>query len=392
MNRLRNVSLALILTIFLFSAASADKQVTFGGEVFANWYYDMSDTLNALANRSDVDFDSYSRFQVSRAYLSAKAKLSDQTYGKATIDVEPEFNVMRLKYGYIGWRFFENEQMKFGTKLGLVETPYVYNMDKIWGRRYISMIPLELLGMQSSADYGLSFYGKFGEDAKWGKAYLSFFNGPGYMEPDEANPTKDVDFVFFLTPLNGQPDFAQSKIGFQYNTGKVNAYNDSSLTKNDYNKSILSFMADFRYLKLFNIGLEYNSYTSPYVLDILDVGLNTFAADTSDMKIKSMSIFGALWFGELMPDTKTVRTLNLFFRYIMLDPDADNHANVGYPPPAGTNPYEAKAKSMIIGLECDPIKGFKTSLSFHSDKISKLGAGVGDVSNSYLYLNMGLWF
>jgi len=387
MNRFWSFSLAIVLGLLMFSVASADKEVTLGGEVFSHWYIDLSDTLDAFGNRSDVQFDSYNSFEITRAYLTGKAKLSDKTYGKVTIDVEPSLNVMRLKYGYMGWKFYENEQFKMGTKMGLVETPYIYNMDKAWGRRYISMTPLELTGMQSSADFGLSFWCKFGEDAKWGKANLSLFNGPGYMNPDENNPTKDIDLTVFLTPLNANPDLAASKVGFQFNTGKVNAYNDSGDVADDYKKTIISFMADFRFAELFNLGVEYNSYTSPFILDVLDIGLNNFAGDRSDVKINSLSIMGGLWFGELMPDSKALSTLDLFFRYIMLDPDADDHTNIGY-----GAAYEVKANEMLIGVECAPIEGFKTSVNFQTDKITDLGPGVDDITNSYIYLNMGLMF
>jgi len=387
MNRFWSFFLVVILGLLMFSVASADKEVTLGGEVFSHWYMDISDTLDAFGNRSDVQFDSYNSFEITRAYLTGKAKLSDKTYGRVTVDIDPGDNNILLKYGYVGWKFYENEQIKMGAKMGLVETPYIYNMDKAWGRRYISMTPLELTGMQSSADFGLSFWCKFGEDAKWGKANLSLFNGPGYMNPDENNPTKDIDLTVFLTPLNANPDLAESKVGFQFNTGKVNAYNDSSDVEDDYKKTIISFMADFRFAKLFNLGVEYNSYTSPFILDVLGVGLNNFAGDRSDIKINSISIMGGLWFGELMPDSKALSTLDLFFRYIMLDPDADDHTNIGY-----GAAYEVKANEMLIGVECAPIDGFKTSVNYQTDKITDLGPGVDDITNSYIYLNMGLMF
>ncbi|UCC78492.1 MAG: hypothetical protein JSW64_09410 [Candidatus Zixiibacteriota bacterium] len=399
MNRLWNFALALILGVFLFSVAGAEKEVMFGGELFSSWYYDMSDSLTDFGNRSYVRFDNYNRFQVTRAYLTGKAKLSDRTYGRISSDVNPSYNYIRLKYGYVGWAFLRSEKLDLGANMGLVENPYIYNMDEIWGRRYISMTPGEMSwnqdapGMQSSADFGLSFWGKFGEDGKVGKAFISFFNGPGYTETDENNPTKDVDFTIFLNPLNAQPGLEESKIGFQFSTGKVNAYNDSSDIEDYYKMSILSFMGDLRYRKLFNIGLEYNGYTSPYILDVLNTGLYYFDFDdSSDVKVSSLSIFGALWFGELMPDSRALQTLDLFFRYVMLDPDTDDHDDIGYPSPAGTEPYEVKATQMIIGLECAPVEGFKSSLNFQSDKIKDRGAGLNNVTNSYLYLNMGLWF
>jgi len=387
MNRFWSFFLVVILGLLMFSVASADKEVTLGGEVFSHWYMDISDTLDAFGNRSDVQFDSYNSFEITRAYLTGKAKLSDKTYGRVTVDIDPGDNNILLKYGYVGWKFYENEQIKMGAKMGLVETPYIYNMDKAWGRRYISMTPLELTGMQSSADFGLSFWCKFGEDAKWGKANLSLFNGPGYMNPDENNPTKDIDLTVFLTPLNANPDLAESKVGFQFNTGKVNEYDDSLQTADDYKKTIISFMADFRFAKLFNLGVEYNSYKSPYILDVLNMIPSNSATDDSDIKINSISIMGGLWFGELMPDSKALSTLDLFFRYIMLDPDADDHTNIGY-----GAAYEVKANEMLIGVECAPIDGFKTSVNYQTDKITDLGPGVDDITNSYIYLNMGLMF
>jgi hypothetical protein len=353
---------------------------------------DLSDTLDAFGNRSDVQFDSYNKFGISRTYLTGKAKLSEKTFGRITVDVDPGDDMIHLRYGYIGWICVKSETGTFGGKLGLVENPYINNMDWIWGRRYISMTPSELLDMQPAADFGVSMWGKLGEKGKWGRAYLSLFNGTSYSDPDEDNPSKDFDMTVFLHPLAGQPDFAKSTVGFQFVTGKVSAYDESTDVSDDYKKTLISFLANFRYAKLLNLGLEYNSYKSPYILDVLGSGLDTFAGDQSDIKVNSFSIFGALWFGELMAESKAFSTLNLFFRYIMLDPDADDHDNVGYPPPVGGDPFEVKANQIMIGLECSPIKGFKGSLNFQSDKITNLGAGIDDVTNSYLYLNMGLWF
>jgi hypothetical protein len=387
MNRWWNMALAGLIALLIFSPASADKEVKFGGEVFSHWYMDLSDTLDAFGNRSDVDFDSYNEFGISRTYLTGKAKLSEKTFGRITVDVNPSDDMIHLKYGYIGWKCVQSEPYSFGGKLGLVENPYINNMDWIWGRRYISMTPSEITEMQPAADFGISMWGKLGEKGKWGRGYLSLFNGTSYMSPDENNPSKDIDFTLFLTPLSAQPDFEKSTIGFQFVTGKVNAYDDSAQTSDDYKKTLISFLADLRYSGVFNLGLEYNSYKSPYVLDVLGVGLNNFAADQSDIKVNSISIFGTLWFGEFMPDSKVLSTLDLFFRYVMLDPDGDDHDNIGY-----GAPYEVKASQMMIGLECSPIKGLKSSLNYQQDKITDFGAGIEDVTNSYLYLNMGLWF
>ncbi len=154
-------------------------------------------------------------------------------------------------------------------------------------------------------------------------------------------------------------------MGFQYYTGTLNAYDDSSQTEDDFKKSIISAMANVQYRKLFALGLEYDSYG--------------FQQDTSgvmvDNKANAISLFGTLWFEELIKDNEMMKTLNFFFRYIMYDPDGEDLAG------------EMKSTDMIIGVECIPVDGFRSSLNYQSNVDKDLGPGVDDVTNSYLYLN-----
>ncbi len=385
----RNVVLMMVMALIVFSIAKAEKEVNFSGLVYAYWYYDMSDTLDAFGNQSDVDFDSYNRFGITRTYLSAKARVSDRTFGRITVDVNPKDNNIRLKYGYIGWKCFENRQIMFGGKLGLLETPWIANANKAWSRRYISKTASDFFGLQTSADFGITLWSKLGKKGKWGNANFSILNGTSYKEPDEKDNSKDIDLTVFIKPLNAQPDFEKSIIGFQINSGKISDFDSSGVFTDDFKKTTISILANLQYNELLNLGVEYNSYSSPYVLDVFDVGLDKFAnGDTSDVIISATTIFGTLWFGELLPDIKKLQTTGLFFRYIAVDADADDHTDIGYDSPNAVDPFGMKSTMMMIGLECNPVKGFKGSLNFQSDKITNRGTGLDDITNSYLYLNM----
>jgi len=356
------------LLIFAFSMAHAEKEISLGGKVYAHWYYDLSDSLNAPGNISDANFDSYNAFGISRAYLTGSAKLSEKTSGKVTVDVNPNSNDnnIRLKFAYLKWHFYTGLQFDLTAKLGLHETPWIYGMDKIWGRRYLAKTPTDQLGMLTTSDNGLSFLSNLGEKGKWGSASLSIFNGASYESPWDNNPSKDINIAAFLTPLNSKAEFANSTIGFQYYMGTHNAYDDSSLTKDDYKQTLMSVVANFQYKKTFALGVEYNS-------------LGFQQPDTSgvmvDNKENSMAIFGTLWFAELAQNTKMLQDLNVFFRYMTDDPDGEDLVN------------EMSETELIVGLECTPVDGFAASLNYRADTAKDLGPGVDDISNAYLFLN-----
>ncbi len=377
--------IVVLMVLLAFSVASADKEVKVGGQIFAQWFYDMSDTL--AYSRSGLDFDDYSVFGINRAYLYAKAKMSDKTWGKVTVDVDPDNNNVRLKFAFINWKFFTQENFDLSTRLGLQGTPWISEMDATWGRRYLEKTPSDQLGMQTSSDFGLSFGSKFGEKGKWGYARLAFFNGTSYEAPTENNPTKDINLAVFLTPLNANPDLAKSKIGFQVYSGTLNSYDDSAQVKDDHKKTMISIMADVRYRKLFALGVEYNSYKSPQILDIYGAGSGTWP-DLSDNKVTAIALFGTLWFADLAENTPLLRTTNIFFRYMTVDLDADDHEIV---PPGGIN-FETSANELIFGVECEPVKGVAASLNYRAEKIKDIPLMTDDISNSYLYLNMLLAF
>ena len=383
----------VLMVLFAFSMASADEEVKVGGQIFAQWYYDMSDTLDY--SRSDVDFDNYSAFSIQRAYIYAKAKLSDKTWGKVTVDVIPATDriitnrgLIRLKYAFINWELLSRENFDLSTRLGLQGTPWIDEMDAVWGRRYLEMTPTEQLGMETSADFGLSFGSNLGEEGKWGHARLAFFNGASYEAPAENNPTKDINLAVFLTPLHANPDLAKSKIGFQVYSGTLNSYDDSAQVKDDYKKTMISIMGNLQYRELFALGLEYDSYKSPQILDVADRGFGGAWPDLSDNKVTAIALFGTLWFADLAKNTSLLRTTSLFFRYMMVDPDADDHEII---PPGGIN-FETSANEFIFGVECEPVKGVAAALNYRTEKIKDIPLMTDDISNSYLYLNMLLAF
>ncbi len=376
MNKKLAVLTIAAMLLLAFSVASADKETGFGGKIYAHWYYDLSDSLQY--SMSNTDFDSYSAFGVSRSYITGWAKLTDKSSGKVTIDMNPANNNIRLKYAYLKWNLFSGARIGVWSKFGLHETPWIKGMNKTWGRRYLAKTPSDVLGMETSSDNGISVIGKLGEKGKWGWASLSIFNGASYSSPWDNNPNKDINLAAFIAPLNGNADFAKSTVGFQYYSGTLNSYNTSDTTaqvEDDYRKSLISAMANFQYKKLFALGVEYDSYNSSVELGTANNMWLDSLGNVVENKATAIALFGTLWFEELMKDNEKLKSLNVFFRYAMFDPDGDDLDS------------EMNTTEMIFGVECAPYKGLKTSLNYRSDTVKDLGVGVDDISNAYLFLN-----
>ena len=257
------------------------------------------------------------------------------------------------------WKFYSQEDFSFSTQFGLHPNPWLAGMHKVV-RRYVAQTRSQHWDLNRLADYGASFIGGFGEKGKWGHAYLSMWNGTGANDAIDANPKKDVSFVVWLNPLTSE-DFQKSKVGVQYYMGWDEDYDAQDEDNEDaYKYNLMSAMGNIQYKGLFNLGVEYNGYTHKAM------------EGEDDMKASAMTLFGTLWFAELAEDSKAFQTLNVFFRYGMVDPDADFD--------------DDEVTDMIFGVECNPVKGFATSLNYRSETF-KTGEGNDDYIEKYLFLN-----
>jgi hypothetical protein len=289
------------------------------------------------------------------------------------------------------WKFYSQEKFAFWTKFGLHETPWLAGMNKIW-RRYVAQTFSQELGWNNLGDYGLTFVGVLGEKGKIGKAYLSMFNGNGEFDSYDPNPKKDLSFVVWLNPLHSNEDYAASKLGFQYYKGyhedydyqwEIDPQGDRVEVDEDlYKNNVMSFVGNFDFKKLFAIGAEYNTHTTAWDPD-------------SDLKETLITVFGELDLGEAAPDNEFLKTLSIFFRYGMFDPDADDHV-IGQDANGDDVLWEETATSMLFGVECSPVKGVSTSINYRTqtDKdIYDFGNDeLYDETESYIYLNAGFWF
>lgn len=205
------------------------KGFKFSSTLFAEWN---SKNPDGGATGSTNDFN------VNRAYISLSKEINDWLGMNVTADLFTSKDAddkgngleLRLKYAYVAMKFFGTE-----TRLGMIGTPSESYDSSIWPLRVQGKNLLDDLGIQPSADFGISNQGVFGgymDDeylkfaskpfaGKWGGYSIGVFNGSGY-DTTEANNNKVVSGMIYFRPLPSVPVLKGLQIAYAGTYGESN--------------------------------------------------------------------------------------------------------------------------------------------------------------------------
>ena len=340
-------------------------ETTVNGRLYAEWLMNTSETtvgydeqISGIPPETTLvprTVDGFNQFNITRAYVTVKSKLSERTSVRITSDIKESnglYNIM-LKYGYLDWLpGFGNERLK--VRFGLQPTQYIDEMNGVWGRRYLIKTIGDLSSFLTSSDLGASAIFSLGADKKLGNFSITVFNGTKYSDTREANKNKDLNFFGIINPLKNSNNLKNSVLLAQAYIGTQNEdVSAAGVTASDWKRKLISVGGALVYKSLFDLGFDINNLT-------LGDG-----PGNDDLKRSGMSFFGTIYLADLSPNSTALRTLNLFARVDLLDPDTetDKDANTTF----------------ITGLECTPVKGFKASVnyrntSFEADGVDAEGA------------------
>ena len=347
------VSLAIgVLMLATVVANAADTKVN--GRLYADWRLNTSDGA-----------DSENSFNLTRAYVTVKSKLSDYTAVRITSDIRStdafDGYDVTLKYAYIDWMpKFANDRLT--VRFGLHPTPYIDVMNKIWNRRYLEKTVSDKYKYLTSSDLGAALILGLGENNKLGSLEFHVFNGSSYSDVEEMNKQKDFNFYGEINPLLNNADFKRTKLIGQAYLGTQNVMIDSTEEASQYKNQLISFGGVLGYRNTFDLGGEVNFHT-------MGEGYTPMQVAIEDTKSSGMAFFGTLYFEDLVAENSSLRTLNLFGRYDIVDPNTDVDND-------GMN-------LMIAGIECVPVKGFKASVNYRVTSFEDDSAD----SESYIYVN-----
>jgi hypothetical protein len=349
--------LAVIFCVLLSVQAQA-IEVKPGGELFLDYKY-------AFPSNSQEEA---SLFEVTRGYLTLKSELADRILGRITYEVyqakdreievwdgtqlvtvtsySEDNTLIRLKYAYLE---YNNQGIYSKFKFGLHQTEWIEVANKTWKHRYVAKTLLDYWGVETSADYGISWYGDL--PTKYFRPVVQALNGSGYSKKEE-NKLKDLESLIYIYPLPDKEMFAGSWIGGGYYYGFPNkAVMKASSSKEDF--FLLGGSLDYRdwfTLTAEYFGGQYNENT--------DLG--------DDTESSGFSVYGDLRFTSL---EGSARKMVLIGRYDSYDPD--------------TGVEDDKADLIILGAGCNVTKG----VSFMLDYQSLMYEASGVDSKSYLYLH-----
>ncbi len=230
-------------------------------------------------------------------------------------------------------------------------------MNGLWGRRYLEKTVSDLRSFLTSSDLGAGLIFSLGEKGKTGYFAANVWNGTSYSKVEELNKQKDFSGFILLNPLANNDDFKRTAIVGQAYIGTQNRAFEVDEAASDYDRSLFSFGGVLAYRNTFDLGVDMN------------INKEGQGPDADDITENGYSFFGTLYFEDLVAGESFLRTLNLFGRVDMYDPNADVDNN--------GNTY------VIGGVECSPVKGFKASVNLRS--VSYQAENVD--SDTYLYFN-----
>jgi hypothetical protein len=323
------LSFGLALGLFvILSSLTLAADTKMGGEIYALYSNDLTQNGHSKG---------YNKFDLNRAYITLKSKLSNEVSVRVTTDVgsmDGDAREIYLKYAYLDWnieKFVPNSSIRFG----LQQTGWIDYMNKVWGRRYVAKTLMDQYKALSSADYGVSYIVKFPKGYGYGSVQV--LQGAGYKGTEE-NRYKDISAFVFFRPLMQVPDLAGSMVGAYYYKGFSNEPDITS----DNRKDRAAALASIAYGEIFRISGEYFMSWD-----------RTYPGDTEDLEKDGISVHGQVKF----PKAKSpfLQKMTLVGRYDLYDKNKDLEDN--------------EKEYLIAGVEWEIVEGFNLMPNFQMEKV-----------------------
>lgn len=367
-------SLALLTALLIIAVAAPPAhcaETSVKGTVYSNWSMNLTDSMN-----------NYNAFTISRAYFGAESKLSEYTFVRVTFDIRPErFSTSAtkvidsngdtvsvpalsaysgypiiLKYAYADWKIKPVAQI-LKVRFGLQPTMYLNYAENVWNRRYLEKTIGDLNGWLSTSDLAVSALFALGPKGNLGEAGVSVLNGAKYSDVVDKNNDKDVNLYARLTPFHDSSSFDSVTFFAQAYLGTQNKSFGSSDRASDWRNKIYSVGGRLAYQKMLDLCFDLNFRT-------LGQG-----AEADNLKQRALSFWGDVYLNALVPTSPALKTLALFGRVDLYDPN--------------TNVAEDGNTLVMAGLECAPVKGVKGSLGLSTKSYQAPDA----TREKYLFVN-----
>ncbi len=350
------IFLTLILWALGVSTAFADVDIKPEGKVYAFYSYNVSGYPDWYDKYMEND---YNKFELSRVYFGAKAKLSDHwtmrivsdVARSSSYEVEPvdededgetdsyELTTNKntgkydlyIKYAYLDYAYKSYLNIRGGQH----GTPWIPFVEKLWTYRWIQKVITDKNKLDSSADLGMSVYGDI--PGGFGGYQVGVFNGEWYKATEE-NEGKALHGMFYLTPFPSVDALKGLTAAGSYRYNKVDPFIEHTTT---LYSALVHYRLNFADQMGFGLGVEYLVATEQP---------DRNAEDDEIEDSMGYSIFGRFDF---------TKKLALFGRYDYFDPDTQNDKDkdIG---------YRDETTYLIAGVSYQPIKYVSFALDYQT--------------------------
>lgn len=313
--------LILLILAVCFTASGAiaqdKKPVETGGKVwgyvFGDYFFKGSGDSTGGSTQYSAYPNSYQGFEIRRAYLGYDYTFNDKFSSQFLLEGNDKILTSTrlgifIKTAFVEWKAFE----KMSFAIGLVPTPtwsWALN-EKAWNYRSVEKTIIDMRGLGSASDLGVSARGKFDKAGNYG---FGLMIGNGNGQKPEFNKYKKYYSTLFAKPVKGL---------------QVEVYGDYEPAADDKNKTTLKGFVGYTYEK-FNFGVEAFQQTQKN-------------AGGKDIDAVPFGISAFVWGNLLGRENKPI--LNVFARYDMYNPDTKNDST-GY-----------KENFITAGLDYMPIE------------------------------------
>ena len=312
--------------IFAVQAARADEpSVAVSGYILTDFAQYANKEGNYTIQNQAGDWQmvankGYDAFELTRAYLTFSANLSEKVFASLTTDLRTDDDGYRrifAKYAFVELReLYPHSKLR----LGLQEPPWSISDTELWRYRMVEQGFYSYWGTFSTADYGVSVLGDFFDGLV--KYHLAVLNGEGYAKIENASFKQYVGRITL--------DFgAADKFRFYPSIG----YSSNHREHADLKDNVLMAGAGMDFLGRFHFAGEY--FQGVYTMEEGDFPLvrgawpegavDAIAAASGDSalltKDKDIDFMGWAIYG----DIKIWDKLNLFGRFDLYDPNRDSN-------------------------------------------------------------------
>lgn len=317
---MRKLCLAALALMLLADAAVADEPiVSISGYILTDFqYYVNSDgKYSDVSNGGNYEVKAnsgFNTFEITRAYLTFNANLSEKISASLTTDLRTDSDGYRgiyAKFAYVEIKdLYPHSKLRFG----LQSPPWNISDDDLWRYRMVEQGFYSYWGTFSTADFGVGLLGDV-FDGKF-KYHLAILNGEGYNHL-ETNRFKQ--YVGRLTLDLGSPD----KFRFYPSVG----YSSNHQDVNDLKDDVLMAGAGID-LSRFHVAGEYfqgvygmQKGEYPLVRGVWPGGAidAIVASDSAGILTKDTDVNWMGW--AIYADVKVADKFNIFGRYDLYDPN-----------------------------------------------------------------------